>query len=342
MMAASIPLLLFLGLSSVHGASPTPLGPDAPGDPSTLSVDEINFIAQNCPEIARTASSGAVVAYGKILTPPILVTVLRDRVYVNEIPVRPTQKRSEDFEVRKAADRLEMQFFNDKRRGVSDPLGNVDKRAKLMKASRKLDDYSLSPTKTKAPKLIVHFGNKKEERILDGSPSTVAGKAGFIADVLLREYEIRKDSSSKAEALRWLHTILDDLKQRGIIESVHWSGDEEVVGIRFKDEPFGGTYGFGDSNDGLTPERVKELKQNWMAKLPEMQSDADMVVGRLKDGSLLVYSYGFERAIHADEGVVAALRAIEQGKQVSNDTQLVQKDLSLSTQELHGLEEELR
>ena len=134
----------------------------------------------------------------------------------------------------------------------------------------------------------------------------------FHVQALFRQYEIKKSSSGKMEALRWLRESFDELKQQGIVSNAAWQGDDEVVGIRFSLGRFGMSYGFGDFTEA--PEAQEKYRKQWMAKLPEMQRQAKVIGDQLRQGNMIVFSFAFERTARADERVIAGLRAAAQRK----------------------------
>ena len=335
MIAASIPLLLFLGLSSVHGATPAPLGLDAP-DLETLTQTEIDYLAKACPDIAHVARSGLVVAYGHVIEAPIIVVEDKDKIATNGIQIFPPRQRDGRFQSAKIANRISSHLYSESKKGTPNPVGEVKKRLQSEKASGHIEDFRITAS-TKAADIEVIAAGRKT--VIHGgyAPFPLLMRYHYVVTTVLQEYTIKKDLEGKESAQRWLEAQLRELEGMSVIAKWKFAPND-AVNISFLDNPRPTTFYIGEP----MTQHGREYTKNWQARRTETRTKADNIIKHLAANSVLVYTFSFVREIPYDASVAHAITAIQEEKDVDSNKGVVKARLGLNDSEAQALVEELR
>lgn len=299
---------------------------------------EIAFLMKHTPEINKVISSGAVVAYGNVIEPPILVTINQDRVYIGGVQVVPQQHRPEYFFAKRKIDRIHEQYFLEKRSGGHSPEAGARDRALDMMKSGEISKFEFKVGKSGLELIATSKGEEWAYHLDSLCPTSISEKNRFMLDTIFRAYKQRIGASGKPASMSWLHDRFADLKTMGIFATYQFSNEDESVKVKFPCDSFAIGYAFQSD----TP-RVLASEQRWKAKEHQTQAALDSVVKGLHAGQLLIYTFGFDKRIPSSPGAVKLLKDIALGK--SDKAKLsssLQDVVGLSPEQAEQLLEELR
>lgn len=320
---------LFL-ITVVHAAEPMP-------SLNALSRDEMDFLLKNCPDTTRIVSSGVVVAYGEIVEAPMLVTIMRDKIDVNNIQVVPAQERDANFEANKIAGRIHSQLYRDEQKGLPDAYALAEQRIRDYKASGRIDDFQGPKPGTKSRTTDIFWRGEQSAIHANLAPWSLLAKYWFIVDSIFFEYEMKKESEGREKAQQWLQARLEDMKALGVIARFEFI-PIDAVNISYPGSVGPRGYNVGDYK---SPHGI-EYTKSWKSKKSETKAKADRIVAQLNANRVLIYSFSFEKSTPYNPGLLNALRSFQQGRDAGSDRQIFKKQLVLTDEQAKALAEELR
>lgn len=303
-----------------------------------LTPTEISFLMKHAPEINQVVSSGAVVVYGSVIEPPILVTIDRDRIEVGGLQVMPRQEMPSRFGLRKRLDRIHELYFVEKKSGQASEEG-ARRRAEGMKTNGEISSFEFR-NKNFGLDLTLALGGEEWGHGMDSlCPTPLSVKYHFILRTLFRAYNLKKAALGKPEALGWLHARFADLKDMGILATYQFADEDETVNARFSCDLFGGGFGFY----GASSPRALAYEKSWKAKEPETIRAFDDIVQGLSSGQVRIYTFGFDRKLPPNTGAIKLFRDIASGNQDKEKSRSLLKDVvGLTQEQADKLLEELR
>jgi hypothetical protein len=327
------PRTAFFMIAFVLGAT-SPLVAQEP-DPSLLTTAETDFLFKNCPETTQLVSSGVVVAYGKIITPPFLIAVDRDMVYAGGVRILPREEKPNYYRAKKRVDEIQTQYFLDKKAGIENPESLAKQRAAEMQKGGRAS--SIEFLSGKIQRLSVSVDGTEWHWGLDVCPSSVNNKHEFIVWQLGRSFFLRKQTAGKEAAWAWLRARFEDLKMMGMVRSYDIHDTSESVYFEFdcKRGKWGTSF-----YDPITPREIA-YEKSWKAKEPETQRLVTDIVQHLRAGEILVYSHSFDTHISAKPDGLNLLRRIQQDHGGKEAEKLLEERLDITTEQAKTLVEEL-
>lgn len=300
-----------------------------------LADSEIAFLMKHAPEINRVISSGAVVAYGKVIEPPILLTINQDRVYIGGLQVVPQQHRPEYFFAKRKIDRIHEQYFLEKKSGGHSPEAGARNRAADMMKSGEISKFEFKTGKSGLELVATSKGEEWAYHLDSLCPTSISEKNRFILDTIFQTYKQRIGASGKPASISWLHDRFADLKTMGVLATYEFSDESESVKVKFPCSSFAIGYAFHSD----TP-RVLANERRWKAKEVQTKAALDGVVKGLHADQLLIYTFGFDKRISPSPGAVKLLKDVASGK--ADKAKLVQDVVGLTPKQAEQLLEEMR
>ena len=251
--------------------------------------DEMKEIADNCPDY-RVIPAGKVVAYDESFEGPLLVGTDQGRILVDGVQVVPPALRDPNFKASKITGELHSQFYLDEKDGVADASKRIEERLNQLKADRAIDDFKVWKRHGKLASFQVQTGGQQSRVYLDALPQPLIQKYQFFISAYFRCYLEKKEADGPEPAQSWLKSRLDELKAAGKIDALKWDPEREVAGISFPGETAPRDYPFGEDR---SPFGVA-MANRWKARHKETQAAVLNIVGKLKAGKTLRYSYAEE------------------------------------------------
>ena len=310
-------------------------------DMRSMSAKEITYLARTCPDITRVVSSGTVVAYGEIITPPILLARIRGAVFVNGIQVVPAQIRESDYRARKIADQICFQYILDSKSNIANADALVEHRLQKHKLAGDIDDFKIWKTTAGVAAIDTKSGSADGTSECSGLQALTRIKYNFILHALEFQFRIKEESEGRPRALNWFHARLEELHAMGIVEKYSWpeaAGRDAVAEIDFKDSFSGG---FSLQDDAEDPVRIA-YERRWKPLTRSLQAETYLMATHLSENEILIYSFAFKKAVAQDPALIHAFRAIRDGHNLSSNIEFVKQELSLTDDQGNALLEELR
>lgn len=309
-------------------------------DVGVLTPQEIEYLVTHAPSFNQVAEAGAVLAYGSMMSPPILVTTHGARVLINGVEVFPRQERDPDFRARKLRGRIQEQHYLDKQRKVADPLQSSMKRADELK-DRHNARVAFPKRKGRGGRemrwIEVAIGGEKSSAPIDTCPPALGQKEDFILTTLLRQYSLAKGAKGTETARKWLEDRLNERKAGGVLEWYKLAPGDETIETKLHCDPFPTSRAFRESGD-----RGPEFESLRAASVKAGAKEGERILSSLLSKHLLVFSFGIEKQVPLVDALVDALKSAAQGKEDEKVRAKIRAGLSLEPPELDEIMAELR
>jgi hypothetical protein len=280
---------------------------------SLLNREEVDFLLKHAPETNKVVPSGAAIVYGRIIEPPILITINEDRLYIGGVQVTPRQQRASNFRAKRKVDQIHEQYFLKQRHGGRAPAeAGARKQANDMMPESQSARFEFKTGKT-GLQLKVTDGDSTWRYHLDAScPASLLDRYLFIIRSVMRAHALRRDADGEKPALEWLHSRFADLKGLGVLSSYEFSDSDEVVRVQLSCNTERTTIGF------YRPQSPSDLarEKRWKAKQAETKQEMDQILHDLAIGQLLIYADSFveKRALKSTSLTGAKGRDLEWAK----------------------------
>jgi hypothetical protein len=311
---------------------------DTVPDLGTPSAQEMQFLVRNCPEIARIVSSGSVVAYGEVIKPPMVVVVDKDKIEINGIQVFPPQKKRSDYEARKIAGRIEVQYYIDRQRGDPDAFNRIEARLRDAKSQGRVHRFEVSKNKKGQTTIEINPGEEGgANAFTEHLPGVLFRRYHFLVSTVMQAFNARKETDGRNNAESWLRARLEELQSLGVIAQFEFV-PINAVNIMFPTESFYGGWGIGDE---MSP-YGREYTKTWKENRKRTQAQADEIIGRLKENQILIYAFGFEKVAPNNTAPLDAIQAIYEGRDLDRNRRIMKERLALTDDQAKVLEDELR